>query len=318
MNKVYFIQVPYNPRLLFFSIFLFGLFGCATTKPLAQKNAFPDDKQIEVGKSNVVVDSLGNIISLSKKIILWDYRVDNHNVGPHTIEALKQYIKDNPQMQYTKVRINQFALVDEFRRLTINKKIHWWWRVFPGIPATLLSCVGRLLGGDNYNPYTDTINIYSDLVPVALHEASHAVDTAERVKEGWADYYALGRMLPPVTFYQEYVASEKTINYLATIKNKKEENNAYRLLYPAYGTYAGSYSGLAYGDVIGAAAGHILSIIPRHDSKIIAKVYDSAIKYNEPVTDLKSDPLVKSLLDDSEQREQELNKAITEQRLAKF
>lgn len=297
-------------KVLFFGVLLTLLSGCATTRYISKQNPFPNGDQIVVGKPNIVIDSLGNIISLPKKIILLDHRVDNHIVSPKTIEVLKQYIKDNPAMQETKVRINQFALVDEFRRLGINQKIHWWWRVFPGIPVTLISCAGRLLGGDNYNPYSDTINIYSDLVPVVLHEAGHAVDTAERVKEGWADYYTVGRILPPVTFYQEYVASEKTIAYLEKTKNRKEENNAYRVLYPAYGTYAGSYSGLAYGDAIGAAAGHLLSIIPRYDNKVIAKVYNDSVKFNQPVTDLSSDYLAKSLYQDYERREQELNKAL--------
>ena len=35
---------------------------------------------------------------------------------------------------------------------------------------------GRVFGGDRYNPFTNTINLYSDHPSIALHEAAHAKD----------------------------------------------------------------------------------------------------------------------------------------------
>lgn len=301
------------------TVIIFILSGCATAKPSSSKLAWQNGSQIEVGKPDLLVDTLGNIVSLPKKIILLNLKIDNHKIGPETEQFIRDYIKDNPElMKDTKIRINQFTPVGEFKRLIKNKKISWWWRIFPGIPITMFSLCGRLLGGDHYNPYTDTVNIYSDIPAVALHETGHAVDVTKKVEEGWADYYAVGRLLPPVTLHQEYEASQKAIDYLKEKKERKEENKAYRVLIPAYGTYAGGYTGIPYGDVIGAVVGHVVSILPRYNTKLEYQALDNAIWFDEIVYDIKSDLLAKSLIDDRERIDIEFNKIIlTENELQK-
>lgn len=275
-------------------------------------SSFSEEAQIERGSPNIILDSLGNIISLPKKIILLNPKVDSHSISPATEEMIMQYIKDNPGlMKDTKVRLNQFSLFGDLKRLTENKKISWYWRIFPGIPVTVFSSgLGRLLGGDHYNPYSDTINIYSDIPAVALHEAGHAVDMTEKVKEGWADYYTIGRTLVPVTLHQEYVASEEAIDYLKEKGDREEENNAYKTLIPAYGTYVGGNTGLPYGDAIGAAAGHVVSIVPRYNSRLGYQALDNAKWSNEAVRDIRSDPVAKNLIEENETREAELNKVV--------
>ncbi len=291
--------------------------GCASAKTASNPDQnlsttnWQHESQIEVGMPNIVVDGLGNIISIPKKIILLDTRIDNHSISPKTQEALKHYIQDHPKfMQDTKVRINQFAPVGEFKRLIKNKKVRWWWRIFPGIPVTFFSLGGRLFGGDHYNPFTDTIHLYSDITPVALHEAGHAADTAEKVEEGWADYYILGRVLPVVALHQELVASEKAVHHLEEKNDKKEEKNAYRILVPAYGTYVGGSSGLPYGDVIGALAGHVVSLVPRYNTRLKYEALENAKWDIKPVIDLDADPVKKNLKEDNERRERLLIRMI--------
>lgn len=295
-----------------FILCLTPLFFCVPCYAAEQETSeWTTEPQIEVGTPNIVIDGLGNILSLPKKIILLDLKIDNHAVSPQTTQAIRDYIQDNPQwMKETKVRVNQFTPVGEFKRLVKNKKIRWWWRVFPGVPVTIFSLGGRLFGGDHYNPYTDTIHLYSDIAPIALHEAGHAVDTAKKVKEGWADYYTLGRIFPAMTLHQEFEASHEAIHYLEKKGDQKEENNAYRILYPAYGTYAGSSTGIPYGDVAGAMVGHVVSIVPRHNAKLRHKAIDGAVWGNEISRDLELDPLIKNLIDDVEQREYQLNQAL--------
>lgn len=295
------------------SLLIFLDLSCASAGSGQTKQTFNEcNPQIERGKPNIIVDSLGNIISLPQKIILLNFKIGNHSISPKTEQIIGKYIKDNPQiLKDTKIRLNQFSLFGDLRRLAKNKKISWYWRILPGIPVTILSSLtGRLLGGDNYNPYADTVSIYSDIPAVALHELGHAVDTAERVEEGWADYYALGRIFPPLTLYQEYVASQKALDYLSDKNEGEEEKDAYRVLIPAYGTYAGGYSGLPYGDVIGAGVGHVVSIVPRYNCELEYQAIDSARWSNEIVRNIESDPLAKNLIEEGKKNEEELNKLL--------
>jgi len=280
-------------------------YGEDNPSDMVGNNVWEKEPQIEIGTPNLVVDSLGNLVSLPKKIIFLNWKIDSHSMGPETKEAIEKYIQKNPRYMYdTKVRVNQFTPTGEFKRLIANKKIRWWWRVFPGIPTTLFSLGGRLFGGDHYNPFTNTINIYSNLPPVFLHEAGHAVDTAEKVEEGWADYYILGRSIPMVTLHQEFVASEKAIHYLEDEQDRKAEDNAYRILFPAYGTYVGGTTSLPYSDVAGALVGHVVSIVPRYNAKMKYTAQDNAKWGSAPVTDLAVDPINKSLMEDYERREE--------------
>lgn len=274
--------------------------------------AFSQEPQIERGKPNFIVDSLGNIISLPQKIILLNFKIDNHSISSKTEQAIAEYIKDKPQiMRDTKVRLNQFSPFADLKRLTKNKKISWYWRIFPGIPVTLFtSLTGRLLGGDNYNPYADTVNIYSDIPAVALHEAGHAADTAARVEEGWADYYTLGRFVLPVTLYQEYAASQEATDYIKEKGREEEEKDAYKILIPAYGTYVGSQSGLPYGEAIGAGIGHVVSILPRYNCRLEYQALSEAVWSDEATKNIKSDLLAKNLIEERDKIDAELNKVI--------
>ncbi len=147
-----------------------------------------------------------------------------------------------------------------------NKRIEWYFRVFPGIPTTLFSSVtGRVLGGDHYNPYTNTIHLFSDDSAIALHEAGHAVDFAKKAQPG---YYAIGRILPPVELSQEQTASDIAIQHLKEQRDKEGELHAYSTLYPAFGTYGGQYLGVSYGSYVGAAVGHLMGFRQRHEAKL--------------------------------------------------
>jgi len=294
---------------------IFLLAGCATTDSTSQlsaRSAWDDEPQIERGKPNVIVDSIGNITGLLTKVLLLNPKMENHHISPETEQVIKKYIEDKPEeMKDTKVRLNQFAPGGEFKRLVKNKKIKWWWRIFPGIPTTVLSLGGRLFGGDHYNPYTDTINIYSDVPAVLLHEAGHAVDFNEHAEKGTSGIYAVGRLLIPVTLHQEHTASEKAINYLKETKDREGEQEAYKTLYPAGGTYVGgAVSSLPFASAAGAVVGHVASIVPRYNRSKAFKAYDEAKWSGEIVTDIKADLISKSLLEEEEARNKLLIEAL--------
>ena len=230
-----------------------------------EKNLWPVDPQITRGDPIAILDGLGHyVISLPSKLILWNWDVDRHSISPETEEWLRHYLEDNG-MHKVKVRLNEYNPGDEFGRLFENDSVGWFWRYTLGLLSVTLYTIlpGRLFGGDNYNPYTNTINIYSDDPAILLHEAGHAKDFALRKYKGT---YAALRILPLVPLYHEGVATSDAIGYLIDKDQRDEQKAAYKVLYPAYGTYVSgegarwfalSYlEGLAVA-LAGAIPGHI-------------------------------------------------------------
>ena len=264
--------------------------------------------KIERGHPNCVIDSVGNIASIPQKVILLNPNIDSHIISQNTEQYLKDFIHDNPDtMKDVKVRINQCSPIQELDRLVKNKHVSLIWRIFPGIPVTIWSSLtGRILGGDNYNPYTNTISIYSNDPAVALHEASHAKDFMSRAKGLEADAYAVGRIFSPVALYQEFTASDEVIYYLKKKGDSKAEMNSYATLYPAFGTYGGAYTGIPYGNIIGAFVGHGAGLWKGYEHKLCQK----SIKFGEVCRNLESDPLAGDLLRSERKNSESLYKEL--------
>ena len=196
----------------------------------------PGEPQFERGRPVAVVDGLGHyLFSLPSKLILWNWSVDNHDISPQTEQAISAYLAAN-DLPNVKVRVNEYAPGGEWRRLVKNHAINGFWRYTVGAITTTFYTIlpGRLFGGDNYNPFTNTINLYSDNPGIAVHEAGHAKDFAGRDFKG---LYATARLLPLFPLYQEAVATGDAIGYDKAEERPEKEKDAYKILYPAYGTY---------------------------------------------------------------------------------
>jgi len=234
------------PVLLLFLVFASG---CATVpykhgRNIESANVLklrPGEAQIERGRPNAFIDGVGWVFGIPSKIILLDSRMDNHVISPEVEQALAEYLATN-DLRNVKVRINEYAPGGEWSRLFRNKSVGWGWRYTIGIIANLFYTIlpGRIFGGDNYNPYTDTINLYSNHRAVAIHEGGHAKDFAPR---NWKGTYAFFYMLPLVALYPEARATGDAIGYLRADRSAEEEKEAYKVLYPAYCTYIGGEIG---------------------------------------------------------------------------
>ena len=221
----------------------------------------PAEPQVERGEPYWLIDGVGWVLGIPGKIILWNRKVENHHVTTNTQEHLAGYLADNDLGQ-VKVRINQYAPHRDWSRLFRNKRVGWGWRYTIGVFAELYHTIipGRLIGGDYYDPYTDTIHIFSDVPAVVLHEGGHAKDFAESDHPG--SYAALG-LLPFTSLYFEKEATTDVIRYLRAHGTAEEERDAYKILFPAYGTYVGSELGILAAPaapvlyVTGVLCGHV-------------------------------------------------------------
>ncbi len=197
--------------------------------------------QIQRGQPRKILDAAGWVVGIPSKLILWDRRAENHRLGPETEEAIARYLESNG-LTSVRVRLNQYAPRDDWRRLVANKSVAAPWRYTLGTVNTLYETIvpGRLFGGDHYNPFTNTIHLYSDIPAIALHEGGHAKDFARRK---WKGTYAASYLLPLVPLYHESIASADVFAYLEASGTVDQRREAMRVLYPAYGTYVGSAVG---------------------------------------------------------------------------
>lgn len=212
--------------------------------------------QIERGQRRPVIDGIGWVVGIPQKVILWDRRIDNHHISCETESTIAQYVEDL-DLTATKVRINQYAPIDEWRRLTANHEVGWGWRYTLGALTWLDEAIfpGRIFGTDHYNPYTNTISIFSDAPAIAIKEGSRARDVRSRIYPG---SYAAVNSLPLISMWYETVATQYAFDYIESDRPDVVQEG-YHLLYPAYGAHLGSdlASFTTVPNLIGAAVGAI-------------------------------------------------------------
>lgn len=245
--------------------------GCATAPYHYGKDAAyvhgprlaANEPQITYGTPHGFLDASGWIWpgSLLGKLLLWNYKIDSHHISTQTVAAVQQFLADN-ELRDVKVRFNDYCVGGELRRTVRNKAVAPGWRFTLGMLTWLEYTImpGRFFGGDNYNPYSNTIHIYSDLIPVGLHESGHSKDFAGRTYKGT---YAFFYIVPGFNLYPEALASTEALSYVRDKRDMKQWAACYKILYPAYGTYLGGNVGtwLAFPWNYAVEAG---AVIPGH------------------------------------------------------
>ena len=195
-----------------------------------------NDQPIELGRPIKWLDTAGWIVGIPGKVKLWDRRIDNHQISESTLDATVHYLQDN-NLPHVKVRMNQYAPIKDFHRLRHNNTVAWPYRYTLGILSVGAEAIlpGRLVGGDHFNPFTQTVHLYSDVPSIALHELAHAKDFTRRKYQGT---YALAYLWMPI--WHETIASREVMDHLYSHSDRSGIIEANRILYPAYGTYLGN------------------------------------------------------------------------------
>lgn len=214
--------------------------------------------QVEIGRPQPIIDGIGWVVGIPDKLLLWDRRIDQHKISEQTIESTVDYLQAN-NLPHIKVRANQYAPLEDWHRLTQNTTVAWPWRYSLGALSVAGEAIlpGRIVGGDHFNPFTQTIHLYSDVPAVALHEAAHAKDFTRRTYQG---SYAAAYLFVPL--WHETLATQDVFSFLEQRENQAGLAEANRILYPAYGTYVGG----AIGNFVPAYSGPIYytSVIVGH------------------------------------------------------
>lgn len=259
------------------------LSGCATAVkptviPVSQigdsharyQRAVTGEDQFERGQPRPVIDGVGWVVGIPNKVMLWDRRVDNHRISPETENQLREYLAAN-ELYDVKVRVNQYHPLDEWRRLRRNQRVSPGWRYTVGALHTLGYTVlpGRIFGGDRYNPYTNSLYVYSDAPPMSIVEAAYAKDVSTRDLPGT---YAAVQDLPVVGLWHETIATRDALDYTYMACTPEDRQEAECLLYPRYGARVGGAVGSATGVVgfptwIGAGGGHVVGRLQGRKSK---------------------------------------------------
>ncbi len=193
---------------------------------------------VERGKKNMLLDGAGWVMGIPNKLLLWNTKVDSHSVSPETERQVSRYLASRG-LDDVKVRINQYDPLGEWRRLRNNKAIHPAARYTVGAFAAAKYTItpGRLFGNDEYNPFTNSISLYSDRASIALRESAHAKQTLE---SRYPSLRAASTYLPGSPLWIDTPAIREVIGYSRMTGQRKLERESYLVLFPAFGARMGS------------------------------------------------------------------------------
>lgn len=263
--------------------------GCATT-PYQYGRFHPESPdgvalqpiEVEYGKPHKTLDRIGSIIGLPAKILTFNRKTDNHRISPETVEKLQTYLEDN-DITDVYVAVNDYAPKDQWRRLRENDRMAPFWRYSAGTLAWVGYTVfpNRIFGGDRYNPYTNTLNLSSDVPALVLAEAAYAKDIHSRRHPG--TYALLVNDMPVLSIFRQARAASDVLGYARAKDDWKTEEQGYKVLYPKIGAAAAGTGGPfvpGFGWLLhlgGAAVGHVTG-------RTVARVQKSALPKPPPGT----------------------------------
>ena len=252
--------------------------GCSTFNAL-EKRSFVNDsqsvqlsgQQVEVqrGRPRPIIDAAGRFFGLPNRLAIGVNEIDNHSISQATEMEIINYLEQN-RLESVLVRSNQYAPLGELKRMVANDRIRPIWKSTFGtynlLKYTLLP--GRLLGGDWYNPYSNSLHIYSDVPTLGIARAAYAQDVQTRVNPG---AYAAIKDIPFAGLSHETTATQLALQWYEDKPNEIEA--AREILLPSYGASVGGQLGSfvpygeVFGRVLGGGAGQIASKIRNRRSR---------------------------------------------------
>jgi hypothetical protein len=253
---------------------LWAGYGCASSGPYRYGKFHGDGYQpepivVERGKPHKTLDRLAWCVGIPSKIFTLNAKTNNHNVSDETIEELKDYLEEN-DLGDVYVSVNDYNPKLQWKRLRENQLVSPYWKYTVGTMMWLGYTIvpNRVVGGDEYNPFTNTLIVSSDVPVILLGEAAFAKDLRLRRFPG---AYAVVNDLPVVSLWRHTVATNDVLSYARDRVDWDTEKKAYETLYPHIGSttfgpashfvpIAGSFMSAA-GAAVGQVAGRTVEKI---------------------------------------------------------
>lgn len=217
------------------------LAGCAAT-PYRYGRFHPQSpgglqlQPIEIcyGKPRKVVDRIGYVLGTPARLVTLNRKTNNHEMSTATIDKLKSYMVAN-DITDVYVAVNEYDPKGQWRRLRENKRVAPGWRYTFGtlnwVHYTILP--NRIFGGDRYSPYTNTLNLSSDVPALVLSAAAYAKDIHSQRLPG--TYAAFVNDMPVLSVWREAKATRDVLSYARVRGDWMAEQQAYHVLYPQIG-----------------------------------------------------------------------------------
>ena len=255
-----------GPWVLLAIVCWLGAIGCATMpyrygKFRSSENDSPSDVVFEYGRPQKTLDGIARMTGAWSRILSMNSHVNEHNLSEGTKAKLIAYLEEN-DLADVLVRVNQYDPKGEWRRLRENQRVGLGWRYTFGLlsMAQYALIPGRVFGGDQYNPFTNSLYLNSDVSAVVLHEAAFAKDVHSRSLPG---SYAVFNEFPILSLWRHTRGVNDVLGYALTNDDWAVERETYRVVYPQMGVHAAALTGsfVPFWDgllltVAGAAAGH--------------------------------------------------------------
>ena len=193
---------------------------------------------IEVGEPNTTLDRIGYVAGMPARMLAMNSKVNRHQLSPETLEKLKAYLEKN-DLTDVYVYVNHYDPSGQWRRLRANTRIAGGWRYSLGVLSFVGYTVlpGRIWGGDRYDPYTNSLNLNSDVPAIVLHDAAFAKDIHSRKMPGT---YAAINSLPGLSLWHESNAVGDVLGYARAECDWQTEREAYCVLYSRMGVESAS------------------------------------------------------------------------------
>jgi hypothetical protein len=219
---------------------------------------------VERGQPNKTLERIGWVVGLPARIVPLHAKVNNHHISDETLAKLVTYLEQN-DLADVRVFVDHYDPKGQWRRLGENQAVNPAWRYSLGtvgwLGYTLLP--GRLFGGDTYDPYTNTLQLHSDVPAMVLREAALAKDVHSRIHPG---AYCFVSGLPGFSIYRDSQITGEVLGYARERHDWELEREAYHVLYPQFGSQVATlgmpffsewWAGPALG-LSGAATGHVV------------------------------------------------------------
>jgi hypothetical protein len=253
--------------------------------PTAEETV-PPSVVIERGAPNKTLDRIANIVGFPARILPMNSKINDHNIAPETEEKLKTYLVNN-DLTDVRVFVNEYAPKDRWRRLRDNKLVSAGWRYTVGSLSVIGYTIfpGRIFGGDRYDPFTNSLDLNSDVAAVVLREAAYAKDVHYHKLPGT---YAVTQELPLVGLLSDGRAVRDVIGYARDQDDWEVEQEAYHVLFPQMGAASTSLGGAFVssvwwgGPVLGAGGAAVGHVAGRTMSKREAAKHEKPESPTEP------------------------------------